>query len=740
MWEMLTWWRPSRSPDVARTMTELQADSLRFFVGLAAAAYLAWHFLSLIANGLAGNEPARVVRLWALFPIVMASLGLTVALLRRDFRLACGWFLASALLAITAAAWLLEAPQATLLYALLALAAVVLVHPLAGLAVVGLASGLLGALRAAGLLALLGDEHLIATSSASLAVVAVAWALGRQLVTAVDWSYKSYAEAARNAHEARVNRGELAQALKQLDYAYYRLQRANAALELAWKAAETAERSRAEFVTNVSHELRTPLNLIVGFSELILTAPESYGVALPAAYRGDLNAIYRSAQHLLTLTNDVIDLARVGMGRLALVREPVDIAQIMHDARDVIRPYIEAKRLWLRVEVAPDLPILQLDRLRIRQVLLNLLTNAARFTERGGVTISARQADGDVLVRVVDTGKGIAPEELPKMFTEFFSSGATGGHPRADLGGVGLGLPLSKRFVELHGGRIGVESRVGVGTTFWFTLPAVQVDLPAPTDSRRRRGGRGGAEERRLVLVSADSQLAQFLRRHLGGWTMLAVPDLSAAIATAVDERALAILADLDDHEAAARDDLPVPLFRLPLPQAERLAAELGASAYLVKPITRAQLHAAIAGLGRPIRTVLIVDDDPSFVRLLTRLLRTARPALAYEAHSAHNGREALALMETLRPDVVLLDLVMPEMDGRAVLAAMRQRAALAETPVILISAQDQLQARLPLRGQMTLVNPDGFGLEELLNAVEALLNVLAPPRRYLTPAGEAPP
>jgi signal transduction histidine kinase/CheY-like chemotaxis protein len=739
MWEMLTWWRQARALDVAKTMTELQADSLRFFVGLTTASYLAWHFLSLIANSLAGNSPERVLRSWALFPIVMASLAVTIVLLRRDFRLACGWFLASALLAVMAAAWLLAAPQATLLFALLALAAVVLVHPLAGFAVGGLSIGLLVVLRTTGPLAFLSDDRLIEASVASLAVVAAAWALGRQLVIAVEWSYKSYAEAVRNAHEARTNRGELAQALKQLDYAYYRLQRANAALELAWKAAEAAERSRSEFVTNISHELRTPLNLIVGFSELILTAPESYGTALPTAYRGDLNAIYRSAQHLLTLTNDVIDLARVGMGRLALVREPVDLAQIMHDACDVIRAYVEAKRLWLRVDVDPDVPDLHLDRLRIRQVLLNLLTNAARFTERGGITMSARQVDGEVLVQVVDTGKGIAPEELPKMFTEFFSGGLTGAHPREDLGGVGLGLPLSKRFVELHGGRIGVESRVGVGTTFWFTLPAAPVDVRTLAEAWQRRAGRSSHAERLLVLVSADSQLVQFLQRHLSGWQVIAVPDLRAAIAEAVEARALAILADLDDDEAAPREDLPVPLFRLPLPQAERLAAELGVTAYLVKPITRAQLQTTMNGLGRAIHTVLIVDDDPSFVRLLTRLLHTAGSA-AYEVLSAHSGQEALALMETMRPDVVLLDLVMPELDGRATLTAMRQQAALAEVPVILVSAQDQIQARLPLRGEMTLVKPDGFGLEELLNAVEALLDALAPPRQYLTSSGEARP
>lgn len=744
MWDMLMWWRLVRSPDIATAIAELQADSLRFFVKLIAISYLAWHFMSefLIANSLSRDSADRAVRAWALLPVVVAGLAVTNLLLQRRSPLAHGWFLASSLLSATAAIWLLAAPQATLLYALLALAAVVLVHPLAGLGIGLLAVALLVVLRAAGPLAFLSTDRLIETSVAAFVAVAAALALGRTLATTVEWSYKSYAEAVANAQEARVNRAELVQALKQLDYAYYRLQRANTALELAWQAADRAERSKSEFVTNISHELRTPLNLIVGFSELILTSPESYDARLPVAYRGDLNAIYRSAQHLLTLTNDVIDLARVGMERLVLLREPVDLAQVISDAYGVIRGYVEAKGLWLRTEVHPDVPVLNLDRLRVRQVLLNLFTNAARFTEHGGITISASREDSEVLVQVVDTGTGIAPEHLPKMFTEFFPSGEAPIHPRESLGGVGLGLPLSKRFVELHGGRIGVESRIGTGTTVWFTLPTDPSDDHTPGEPRRqdRPGERPGGDERILVLVSTDSQLTQFLQRHVHGFRLIAVPDLHAAVAAAVEVRALAILADLDSSGSDALQSLPVPLFRLPLPQAERIAAAMGATAYLVKPVTSASLQAAIARLGQSIHTVLIVDDDPSFVRLLARLLHAIQPLAAYDVLTAHTGREALALMESVRPDLVLLDLVMPELDGRDTLTALRAQAALATVPVILISAQDQIQAQLPLPGRLALVKPDGFGLEELLNTVEALLGALELPRQYLTTPVDAGP
>src|SRR5262249_55091727 len=226
---------------------------------------------------------------------------------------------------------------------------------------------------------------------------------------------------------------------------YDRLQQANAELVTAWKAAEAAERSKTDFVTNISHELRTPLNLIAGFADMVLTSPESYGTPLPAPYRRDLNAIYQSAQHLLTLANDVIALARVGRGRLSLAREPTDLRVVVAEACDIVREYVAAKGVELSVELPAEIPLLSLDRLRIRQVLLNLLTNAARFTERGSITISATVEGDRVVVRVRDTGRGIPPEELPHVFEEYHSPlplGRTEGEGKGSLavglGGIGL--------------------------------------------------------------------------------------------------------------------------------------------------------------------------------------------------------------------------------------------------------------------------------------------------------------
>jgi CheY-like chemotaxis protein/anti-sigma regulatory factor (Ser/Thr protein kinase) len=440
---------------------------------------------------------------------------------------------------------------------------------------------------------------------------------------------------------------------------------------------------------------------------------------------------------MLTLTDDVIDLARVGMGRLALIREPVDLGGVIRDAGALVREYVEAKRLSLSIDVAEDLPLLNLDRLRIRQVLLNLLTNAARFTERGGIAVAAARRGAWVEVSVSDTGKGIAHDEMARVFEEFYH-GETEPRQRADgIGGVGLGLPLSKRLVELHGGHIGVTSAAGAGATFWFTLPVAAPSwAEAPGAPVAAAPSRWAPAERILVLAGASQPMTEFLQRHLSGCRLVAAADGDRAVVMAAELRAAAILVDADTPMPDAGEPPPAPIFRLPLPSAARAPAALGATTCLVKPVTRAALQAAVAALDRPPRRILVVDDDARFVRLMTRLLRSAPGGDACDIRVAHDGRQALDAMAVEPPELVLLDLSMPLLDGRATLAAMRAAPPLAEVPVIVVSAQDAVAEQFPVRGPLAVEKPDGFGLEELLGIIEALLAAMAPPRQRLaTPA-----
>lgn len=739
MWNTLTW-RGLWSKEAAEELATFRKDALQFLLWIAAAGYLAWHILVTLSP----SRPALgddAIRHWSLVPIVLAGLLVTFLLLRHFPHAAVAWFLVWAVAAATTASWLLHSSAALALYPIISLTALVLLHPLAGVFTSTAAAALLLGLWQLGPLSFLSADRLIEVTVMSLLAVIVPWSLWRNMVTAIYWSLDSYTRAQQNLAEARTHRGNLVQALRQLDSAYYRLERANAALEIAWKSAEAAERSKSEFVTSISHELRTPLNLIVGFSDMIVTSPASYGAPLPAAYRSDVFVIYRNAQHLLTLTEDVIDLARVGAGRLALTRETTDLGSVIGEACDTVREYITAKGLELGIDIQTNIPPLSIDRARIRQVLLNLLMNAARFTVQGTISVAATASESWVAVTVRDTGCGISPDNVPKVFEEFYHQEREPSRQQTVFGGTGLGLPISRKLVALHGGQMTVESTVGVGTAFTFTLPVsevdgVSVDGVAAASLGRRPPGVG---ERTLVLVTNDRRLATFLQRHLRGCRVLAVPDLDEAARLAVELHAEAILADLDARDPS-RSQLaqhaqyaPVPIIWLPLPHQERVASALGAVAFLPKPLSRAELQATIEGMDRPVRTILVTDDDDDFLRMISRMLQDDTDGAGYRVRTARNGREALASIETEKPDVLLLDLAMPDMSGREVIAALAQDPMLADIPIVVVSAEDQGDWRAQLQGTVTIEKPNGMRLEELLSLVDSALGALDPPYSLLT-------
>ncbi|MCL6431709.1 MAG: HAMP domain-containing histidine kinase, partial [Anaerolineae bacterium] len=288
------------------------------------------------------------------------------------------------------------------------------------------------------------------------------------LYMTLAWAWDSFQRSLERTEEARRDRARLAGVSRSLEEAYARLRRANEALAQAWQAAEEARRYKALFAANISHELRTPLSIIVGFAEAMLLAPESYGKELPAAYRSDLIEIYNSSRHLLGLIDDVLDLSQIEAGRMGLVKEPTDLAEVIHEAAEMLQRLAQRKGLYLRVQIEEPLPVLDLDRTRIRQVLLNLLNNGVRYTERGGITVLARTQEGQLLVSVSDTGPGISPDSLERIFESFYQIETSTSRRK---GGIGLGLAISRHFIEMHGGRIWAESEPGVGSCFSFSLP-----------------------------------------------------------------------------------------------------------------------------------------------------------------------------------------------------------------------------------------------------------------------------
>ncbi len=311
-------------------------------------------------------------------------------------------------------------------------------------------------------------EVLLSAGGLTWSSLFVCWLVSRPTTVALDWALHSFQEAQQRTAEARARQGELARLTKSLGEYAYRLEQLNLDLAHARRTANEALQHKEQFAAAVSHELRTPLNLILGFLEMMVLSPDTaYGERLPAAYRADLEAMYRNALHISSLVDDILDLSQIDAGRMAIHREWTAPRCIAEEAVATVETLFTNRHLTLRNLVRDDLPELYVDRTRIRQILINLLSNAARFLVTGGATVSAEVADDLLTLAVHDTGPGIPPDDLPHVFEDFRQSiAATSGHR-----GSGLGLAVSRRFAEMHGGSMRVESTVGAGTTFFLDLP-----------------------------------------------------------------------------------------------------------------------------------------------------------------------------------------------------------------------------------------------------------------------------
>ncbi|HEX5414306.1 MAG TPA: ATP-binding protein, partial [Chloroflexota bacterium] len=554
------------------------------------------------------------------------------------------------------------------------------------------------------------------------AATGLSWLALRPLLIALQWSWEQYRQVREVNQLLKDRQGELGRTVKSLNETLDRLDKVNHELDRARRAANEARQLKSEFAANVSHELRTPLNLIIGFSEMMVTSPQSYGgLALPSVYREDAVAIYRNARHLSGLVDDILDLSQLEAGYLGLRRELVSLASIVGEAIETVRILYSQRGLAVTSLVSEDLPPIFADRTRLRQILINLLANAARFVDQGGAVIEARTEERDFVVEVTDTGCGIAPEDLPRVFDEFWQTGGPRRH-----GGSGVGLAVSKRFVEMHGGAIWVRSQPGEGTTFTFTLPRSadlpEMALPRPWNTWARLPE--AAPERRAIAVVADDEDAvHLLERHLDDLTVTHFSDVTA-LSVFPRRTALAGVVVIGPNAAiaqrralVARAHLPgVPLFACGLTSSFRsLADDLGVADHLVKPVDSERLARVLARLGAAAREILVVDDDPDAVRLLARMIRSISPD--YQVRTSLGGAEALRQVEVQRPDAVFLDLVMPEIDGYSLIQTLRSRPALAEIALVAVSAQLPNRKPIAVDG-LTLLHSDGLTIKSLIDGL----------------------
>jgi signal transduction histidine kinase/CheY-like chemotaxis protein len=565
-----------------------------------------------------------------------------------------------------------------------------------------------------------------------LGVVAAVHALGMHSMRAsLAWMWHGFEQAERNERLAAERQAELRRVLKALDETTYRLERANTELAQSRNRAEEARRLKQHFAQTISHELRTPLNLVVGFTDLMTQSPEYYGEPLAPAYQRDLAIVARNARHLQDLVNDVLDLARIEAAEMTIVPEETDAAILVREAVATAESSVYARGLALVSEIAPDLPKLRVDPTRIRQVLFNLLNNAARFTERGQITVKVVGAGQDVLFSVADTGIGIAAEDLGRIFEEFQQADGT---RRRRHGGAGLGLAISRRFVQMHGGRIWAESQIGKGSTFYFTLPTIDKGEVAGTGDHGPQASVARVEPEQapvLLVITHNPAGAGLISRYLPGCRTIVLPELSQARATAERLLPQGILIDVlhepldEDGLQALADEWALPrtaFIACPLPGEGVLQRSLSVAGYLIKPVTREQLWDTLRPLGEEIDRILVVDDDRDFARLVTRMLD--HPVRRYQVHTADSGRRALDVLRTQSIDLILLDMVLPDMEGAQVIHAVRARPEWAEIPIVVVSGQDETMVKAMTTGPLLLARSNGLTPAELLRWLQSWLRV----------------
>ncbi|MGC9360970.1 MAG: ATP-binding protein, partial [Anaerolineae bacterium] len=471
------------------------------------------------------------------------------------------------------------------------------------------------------------------------------------------WAWGQFERAQQLLDEARRRRGELHQALDDLAHANRQLALANENLAALRRVAEDAQRAKAAFVSKVSHEFRTPLNMIIGLADLPVSHPELYEAPLPPTLLEDLRIVRRNSQHLLSMVNDVLDLSQVEAGQLALYRENVDLSALLRESAEVVTPLLTKKGLSLSLDIE-DAMMVYCDPTRIRQVVLNLVSNAARFTEQGGIAVEARRKQGTVVVAVSDTGPGIPPEDAERIFEPFYQS-----KRQQRQGGTGLGLSISRQFVEQHGGRMWLETAVGEGSTFRFALPTSDAGRPRvgadrwiseqwPWVERRVRGSVPVVDASpRLVLLDTTGDLGEIVPRY--------AQDIEFVLAGSADEtvqelkrgQSLGALVNTSSAnelwptvDRIARSVPFVPVVGCAFPPSRERAAEAGAEAYLVKPIDREVLAEILDGMPRPPQRVLVVDDDADSRFLLERMLGIWRADV--EVIAVESGELALAELE----------------------------------------------------------------------------------------------
>lgn len=490
-----------------------------------------------------------------------------------------------------------------------------------------------------------------------------------------------------------------------------------------------ANRIKSQFLANMSHELRTPLNAIIGYSEMLQEEAEDLG---ERAFADDLGKINKSGKHLLTLINDILDLSKIEAGKMELYFESCDTPSLIQEVLATVEPLV--KENGNRIAFHCDEGEINTDVTKLRQILFNLLSNASKFTQEGMIEITAvHELRGGVpgfAFSVKDTGIGMTPGQTDKLFRAFTQADSS---TTRKYGGTGLGLAISQRFCQMMGGEIAVESVNGQGSTFAFWLPEdsgrLQEDAVSEIGQRKVKAGNAT-----VLVIDDDPSMLELIQRYVGneGWTMTLARSGQEGLRLAREQRPSAICLDIlmpgmdgwtvlttlkSDPELA---DIPVII--LSMTNDKNLGYALGASEFLTKPVRREQLidilDKYIPDQGNS--DILVIEDDAITGEMMTKLLVKA----GYAATRAGNGRIALECVAKCMPQLILLDLMMPEMDGFQFVMELRKNEAWRDIPIIVVTAKTvTAEDRMRLNGYVKKIVQKGlFNHESLLREIRSLI------------------
>ena len=523
----------------------------------------------------------------------------------------------------------------------------------------------------------------------------------------------------------------------------------------AKEAAETANRTKSQFLANMSHELRTPLNAIIGYSEMLQEEAEDDGLD---NFTPDLKKINGAGKHLLALINDILDLSKIEAGKMDLYLEEFEVGAMIRDVSSTVQTLVARKNNQLVVDGAPNLGTMKADMTKVRQALFNLLSNAAKFTENGTITLKVRRTatndnlNADVIsFAVEDSGIGMTPEQIGRLFEAFSQADAS---TTRKFGGTGLGLAITRRFARMMGGDVVVESRVGEGSTFTLTIPASVVPLTSEEATAAAENSQAvetevthnsihatGAEAGDTVLVIDDDPAARdLMRRFLSkeGFHPETAASGEEGLRLAKSVHPVAITCDvmmpgMDGwavlQALKADPELSdIPVIMLTMVDDKNLGYALGANDYLTKPLDRDRLaailkrHQCTSGV---CRVLIVEDDDPT-----REMMRAILAREGWNVDEAVNGRDGLERVHAARPDLVLLDLMMPEMDGFTFAEKLRQNPVYKSVPIVVLTAKDLTSDdRMRLNGYVEKILQKGtWSRDDLL---EDIRNMVARSREH---------